>query len=268
MPIIDSFLILRKTPRLVFCKLSGFYSHRRLEGQIAPVLTSLRSLYLWIVSPVAEDFLKNLIAPHLEELYLPRFYILGIEVVTSFLRRSACSLRSLSMIFSILPQYFEGSMKLLQSMPSLTTLTMLSITTFSDTNPEEYHPRNILQLVAKVLSSQSTSLRQGFLPNLKILEYTGTLYLHSGNYDDLYPLPPIDNAVHGPLHLLKLDLFPANRIPENVLSYISSLVERGVKVNVSSDSEDILQSSIDYYRHRKDYLCGDWSDNLDSTLFS
>ena len=39
--------------------------------------------------------------------------------------------------------------------------------------PEDYDPlaRNILQLVAKVVSSQGTSLQQGFLPNLKTLEY-------------------------------------------------------------------------------------------------
>jgi len=159
-------------------------------------------------------------------------------------------------------------MNLLQSMPSLTTLSIISITALEITTPEEYHPRNILQLVAKVLSSQSTSLQQGFLPNLKVLEFTGKLYLHSGNYNDLYPLPPADNAVHSPLRLLKLDLQLTNRIPENLISYISSFAERGVTVNVLSNSKDILQSSIDYYRCRKDSLCRDWSNNLDSTLFS
>ena len=169
------------------------------------------------------------------------------------------------MIFYISPQYFEGLMNLLQSMPSLTTLSMLSVTALS---PGEYHLRNILQLVAKVLSSQSTSFQQGFLPNLKVLEYTGKLYRHQGNYDDLYPLPPAD-AVHGPLHLLKLDLHPANRISENMISYVSSLAERGVTVNVLSRSKDILQSSIDYYYNcREDSLCRDWTDNLDPTLFS
>ena len=276
MSTIDSFLILRKTPRLVFCEISSssFYSRRILEGEIIiPVLTSLKSLCLSYGSST-EDFLNNLIAPHLEDFSLRRYYppspIIEPEVVTSFLRRSVCSLRSLSMIFSIIPQYFEVFMNLLQSMPSLTTLSLLSITIFNKTNPEEYQPRNILQLVAKVLSSQSTSLQQGFLPNLKILEYTGKLHLHSGNYDDLYPLPPANNAARGPLHLLKLDLYPANRIPENMISYVSSLEERGVTVNVLSDSENILQSSIDYYKCRKDslYRPGDWSDNLDSSLLS
>ena len=59
-------------------------------------------------------------------------------------------------------------MDLLQSMPSLNMLSLASInTTTEDPISESCDPRNILQLVAKVLSSQ------GFLPNL---EYTGELY--------------------------------------------------------------------------------------------
>ena len=261
----DSLLIMRKTPRLVFCEVLDFCSEYR-ESSIGPplVLTSLKSLGLTFASPnFAEDFLNNLIAPHLEA-FSSRYYNPPMEVIISFFRRSACSLRSLFMTFTInFSPYFERFMSLLQSMPSLNTLSMATEKIAFD-----YHPRNILQLVAKVLSSQSTSLQQGFLPNLKILEYTGLLHLHPGNYGDLYPLPPADNAVvHGPLHLLKLDLYPATRIPENLISYLSSLVERGVTVNVFSESEDILQSSIDYYRRRKDSLFRDWIDNLDSSLF-
>ena len=259
MSINDSFLILRKTPRLVFCKISGYCPRYRDQSIGAPVLTSLKSLQL-LISSFAEEFLNNIIAPHLEEFSLPYYCNPSMEVVTSFLRRSACSLRSFSITF---PPYFhiEGSMNLLRSMPSLNSLSILSIMT-------DFDPRNILQLVAKVLSSQSTSLQQGFLPNLKILKYTGKLYLRPGNYSDLYSLPPVDNAVHGPLHLHKLDLHPITRIPENMISYLSSLVERGVTVNVSSGSEDILQSSIDYYRCRKDSSSRDWTDNMDSSLFS
>ena len=65
----DSFLILRKTPRLVFCKVSGFGSVNREPIIGAPlVLTSLKSLQIMIFalrsSSLAEDFLDNLIAPH------------------------------------------------------------------------------------------------------------------------------------------------------------------------------------------------------------
>ena len=161
-------------------------------------------------------------------------------------------------------------MSLLQSMPSLNSLSLQSTTKTIIENPtyEDRDPQNIFQLLAKVLSSQSISPQQGFLPNLKILEYTGELYLRPGNYNDLYPLPPANNALNGPLHLFKLDLHPATRIPEYMISYLSSIVERGITVNVMSDSEDILRSSIDYYAHRNDSLREDWTDNLDSSLFS
>ena len=234
MSIIDSFHILRKTPRLVFFEISGCCRHTSNEQPLTtPVLTSLRSLHLLIDSSDAEYFLGNLIAPHLEEFRLPTRYIPRIEVVTSFLRKSACSLRS--MILCNFLSYFDGFMNLLQSMPSLSTLSILTF--------EKCRPQIILQLVAKILYSQSTSLQQGFLPNLKILEFTGELYLCPGDYEDPYSLPPAHNVVHGPFRLLKLDLYQTTRIPEKMISYISNLEERGVKVNVSSGSEDILQSS-------------------------
>jgi F-box-like len=267
MSTIDSFRILRKTTRLVFGKVSSCVRYRR-QNIGALVLTSLRSLQLWTTH--AEQFLNNIIAPHLEEFSLPHYYNPSMEIITSFLRRSACSLRSFSVMFAISSPYFEGFMSLLRSMPSLNSLSLRSITTtYKTTTPEDYDPQNILKLLAKVLSSQSTSPQGGFLPNLQVLEYIGELYLRPGNYDDLYPLPPADNAEHRHLRLFKLDLYPATRIPKYMISYLSSLVERGVTVNVTSDSEeDILRSSIDYYRFRKDSLRRDWTDNLDSSLFS
>ena len=254
----DVFHILLNTPRLVFCRVSDDIDPNQIIGP--PVVSAIKSLQLHLF--FTEEFLDNLIAPHLEELKLTRYYFPETEVhITSFFRRSACSLRSLSIIFTILiSRYFEDFMNLLQSMPSLTTLSL----SMSTPGPEEHHPRNIFHLLAKVLSSQSTPLQRGFLPNLKILEYTGELYLHPGNYDDIYPLPPVDNAVYGPLHLFQLDLHPVTRISGSMISYISSLAERGVTVNVVSRSEDIIQSSIDYYRCRLQ----DWSDNLDLGLLS
>ena len=185
-----------------------------------------------------------------------------MEVITSFLRRSASSLRSFSVVFNIFPQYFEGLMSLLQSMHSLNTLSIISITNThfeNATTLEDYDPRNILQLVAKVLSSRST-----FLPNLKISKFTGKLNPRPGNYDDLLPA---DNAAHGPLRLFKLDI-TQHRIPKNMISYLSGLVERGVTVNLLSKSEEIFQSSIDYFRRRDNFFSQDWTDNLDSSLFS
>ena len=168
MSIIEPILLLCKTPRLVFLHVSGYCFRRRIEEQniAAPVVTSLRSLHLLIDNSATEVFLNNLTAPHLEEFCLPRGYIPKIEVVTSFLRRSTCSLRSLSI--RILPNYHERLMNILQSMPSLTTLSIKSVTSFKFSSRSKYRPQNISQLVVKVLSSQSTSIQQGFLPNLRI----------------------------------------------------------------------------------------------------
>ena len=148
-------------------------------------------------------------------------------------------------------------------MPSLNTLSITN-TDLEDTHLTSPDPRNILQLLSKVLSSQSTSLKQGFLPNLKIFEYTGKLNLRPEYFDDLHSLLPADNAVHGPLQLIKMD-FTQHRIPRKLIPYFSSIVGRGVRVDVKSYTEDIIQisESIDYFRRSRD-----WADNFDSSLFS
>ena len=156
----------------------------------------------------------------------------SMEFITSFLRRSACSLRSFSMIIiSIVPPFSEGFMSLLRSMLSLNTISITSITATIDVEratSDDYDLRNFMQLVVKILTSQSTSL--GFLPKLKVLEYTGKLWLRPGNYSDLYPLPPAaDNAVHhGPFCLLKLNIRPAIRIPENMANGVHYLFSQKI----------------------------------------
>ena len=260
---IDIFLILRKTPRLVTCIVLGCTTRYIQQNTGALLLTSLRSLHLPM--GFAEDILNNIIAPHLEELNLPNYHNPSMEVITSFLRRSACPLRFFYLAFRSLPPRSEWSRFFFRS------INILSVTSFFDYPREDHDLWNILKLVAKVLSSQSTSPQQGLLPNLKILEYTGRLRPPAGNLDTLVnTLPPANNAVRGPLHLFKLDLYPITRIPKKMLSYFSSLEERGVTVKVLSDSEDIrvLQSSIDYYRRRDEFFSQDWADNLDSSLFS
>ena len=214
MSIIDSFLILRETPRLVSCKVLGTGEYR-WQNTGALVLTSLRSLHLQ--TSLAENFLNNIIAPHLEDLSLPDYYYNpSMEVITAFLKRSACSLRSFSMAFFGLPPHFERFTKFFRS---INTLTISIMASEDYTSPEDYDLWNILQLVAKVLSSQSTSLQEELLPNLKILKYTGILRLPAGNLDALAnTLPPADNAVHGPLHLFRLDLYPMTRIPKKMIS--------------------------------------------------
>jgi hypothetical protein len=95
-------------------------------------------------------------------------------------------------------------------------------------------------LLTEQNSSMSTRIftkSRGSAVNCKAISTSRKLELY-------FPLPPADNVVQGPLHLLKLDLHPRTRIPKNIISYFLSLAERGVTVNVLSGSEDILQSSI------------------------
>jgi len=253
MPIIDSFLILRNTPRLVSCKVSGFFREDREPSVGAPILTTLRSLHLLTASG-AKYLLNNLIAPDLEEFIFPTYYY-SVEDIAFFFRRSACSLRSFTMVLSTCPD-FKSLMSLLQSMPSLNTLSLISIMTEIDIHEEyeEYGLRDILKLLVKIMFAQNTSLHQGFLPNLKILDYTGGLgFYYTDNYEDLYSLPPANNDFRGPLHSVKLDLHldPEVYLSKNIISFLLDLVERGVTVKALSGTKDFLLSSIDYWVQRE-----------------
>ena len=268
----DCLFILRKTPRLVFCSFSSWYGFG-VSPPVAPTLTSLRCLRVKITDSSAQGFFEYLICPQLEELSLSSTgnFAAPPGLISSHISRPACSLRS----FSITDTFIPGSgglvigdiVTLLTLMPSL---KKLSITLLCKSSPPGYFDSwNILQVLAKVLSSQSTGLPQGFLPNLESLEYTGKLCLRPGNYADLYSFPPINNVIL-PLRVFKLDLdlYPATRIPANAISFFLGLVEQGLTVNVLSKSEDLLQSSIKYYGHREECLRRDWVDDLDLTLMS
>jgi hypothetical protein len=109
----------------------------------------------------------------------------------------------------------------------------LSIT-FGSYDPDDSW--NIFQLVVDIFSSHSTTLEPRLLPNLEALKFTGRLHLvYPGNYTDLciYPLPPADITIHGPLYLLNFNLYPRTRILKTLASYFLSLAEQsGVRVNV------------------------------------
>ena len=113
---------------LVFCKISrvcsGYGAHwQNIEAPV-PVQVLISEISTANDGGFCRRFLNNIIVPHLEEFSLSHYYNLSIEVIASFLRRS--TLRSLSMNFSGTPPHYEDFMRLLQSMPSLNRLSLIS----------------------------------------------------------------------------------------------------------------------------------------------
>ena len=269
----DYLVILRETSQLVFFSFTGRNSvpWDRLPETL--ILRSLRSLRIQIMNCFAQRLLLCLSLPRLEELSLGVSRNFDpVKPIISLIKKSACSLCSFAVIESSGPTGYklfmiEDSMDLLQLMPSLKKLS-ITVTPSLLYNPRDYLGRwNILLLLVNALSSQKAkTIHLQFLPNLEILEYTGKLCLRSGNYAELYPLPPVDNDVRGSLRLIKLDLYPAIRIPIDAISFFLSLVERGLTVNIYSRSQDILQSSIHHYRGREGRFRQDWVDDLDLSL--
>ena len=257
----EYFFILRKTPRLVFSSFSGGDYLTRLErpAEVQPIVSPLRSLRVGIMNDVANNILDNLLCPLLEELsFGPSHLAASLGPAISLIERSASSLCSFAITYISVPIYsmHEDLMYFLQSMPSLKKLSM----TFSS----KCGFINILGLVVKILSSQRATGTENCLPNLEILEYSGTLYLCARNYSDLQSLPPANNAVQGPLKSIKFDLYPATRIPPTAIPFfLALLMERGLTVYVCSQSQDILQPSINHYEKREKQ---DWMDGLDLSL--
>jgi len=85
---------------------------------------------------------------------------------------------------------------------------------------------------------------------------------------DLDSLLSADNAVQGPLRLGRPDFrSPKSRISGKATRFLLGLVERGVRVDVCSQSrDDNLQSSINYNRNKEKSLRQDWTDDLDLSL--
>jgi hypothetical protein len=123
---------------------------------------------------------------------------------------------------------------------------------------------DILKILGMIHFSQSNPFQPKFLSHLETFDYTVLLDIISSEAID--SLPPSDNAIQGPLQSVEIYTSPAIYISKNAVSFFLRLIGQGVTVNVCSQSEDILQSSIDYHRDRAEWLRCVWLDELDLSL--
>ena len=231
----DCLKILQNTPFLIHAEYLS--TEEPLSDTDQPIIVPLKSLK--VVGSNVTFFFPHITCPLLDELICdPQQTHFNVDDIIAFLARSG-SLRNFSMLdFALRNPRLMG---LLQEMPSLKILVL----------SQSIRRRtlfNILKVLGMIQCSQSNSFAPQFLPHLEMIEYTGPLPL-TFTVDlpmiiPTHPLPP-DDAEQGSLRLIKINIYPAVYLPPNAIPF---LMERGVTVNVSSNSEDLLQSSIDYYR--------------------
>ena len=113
----DSFLILRTTPDWCFVKFQLTAGNIKVQEHLFfhhwEICSCRPGSQAWVelseIEHITGVFLDNIIAPYLEEFSFPNYYTRSMrpmEANTSFLRRSACSLLSLSICFSNYRPFF------------------------------------------------------------------------------------------------------------------------------------------------------------------
>ena len=157
----DCFVLLRQNPLLVHCTFHRVVDkfEDRLKSPIVSSLTYL-SLHLRRERDTSRIF-ENIKLPCLETLVLSN---VTIGPVIAFLKRSACSLHTLS-----LPNWQVRTHKLIQLLQFLSpTLKRLAISR----NPSPIREtKNYLSLLTRIYTSQSEVVENDFLPHLEIFEY-------------------------------------------------------------------------------------------------
>jgi len=243
---IDCLEILRNTPLLVHAELIG-----KLSAGVRPLLSHRIIIPVKSLKVVgyAYDFFPYITCPALDELVCD---VRGANTILSCIIRfleGSGRLRSFSMLNFIAFSQFRS---LLRAIPSVNKLVLQIV-------PLKFLSKITSQQILDVLEMTQYS-KSNFLPHLETFDYTGPPFLPIPNIISPDLSPPTDNAVQGPLKSVKIDFYSAIHIPDSAISFFMRLRERGVTVNISSASQDILQPSIDYY---KDSLRWDWFGELD-----
>jgi hypothetical protein len=156
----DCFALLRLNPQLVHCTFHMVEDD--LEGNLdSPILSSLTYLSLHHRRD-SSLVLDNIKLPFLETLVLSNVIV---DPVIAFIERSACSLRTLS----LLNWQIRKADKLIPLLQFLSpTLTRLAISR----NPSPIRgTKNYLSLLTRIYTSQSEVVGNDFLPHLEVFEY-------------------------------------------------------------------------------------------------
>ena len=243
----DCLEILQNTPFLVhaeFIDIEGWADSFTDNPIVIPVKS------LKVVGSYAAFFFSHLTCPALEELICAMPPAKIVKHITPFLERSG-PLRSFSMSDFALSALDLGLTNLLQTTPSLTHLA------FSQKKHTSWSLKSVLSMLDWIHSKQNDPLWSPFLPHLETFEYTdpfgftkmerSTIFLP----DSIFCEP---HAYASSLGSVKLLSSPSRWIPYHFIPLFLGLMEQGLTLKVRScGSEDILQSTIDYYRDEESH---------------
>lgn len=258
--------IIRRSPSLVHCALMDLEPNMP-DGN--PLSTDLKYLSVRVGSADGYAVFMGMTAPCLETFTFEMDDSLSeISVgntLRSFLIRSGCSLHTFSLIRAQFP--LDLMMNLLEAMPTLKNLTVSSSTFLhADTGETEV----MLKVLARIIASQGTPTRQGFLVNLETLTFSG--------YPNFRPkkMPHINPTgswipyytPERPLCSVTLEFYGfVEYLPPEAIPFLLALKEYGIALKVYGAGRilgDLLQPSINF--HKSASQSKDWIENVDLSL--
>ena len=169
----------------------------------------------------------------------------ALDTLRIFLLRSACSLQTFSLVGARFT--LDRMMGLLEAMPTLKKLTV-SLSGYETRTETEV----MLAVLARVITSQGKSTRQGLLYNLETLTFTGYANFRPQKVPHINPIGPL-TPYYTPQRSLcsvTLNFHIPEHLPEQAISFLLTLKGYGITVKVSADDtmEDLLQPAIDFYK--------------------
>ena len=242
LPIIECRGIIRRMP-LVYCELMAVQDGE-FDSDSAPLSTNLKEFAVHISSK-EESFLKNMKAPCLETFTLQTDddYCLDriANTLHSFVIHSRCSLHTFSLVGD--QHLMHPMISLLEAMPTLRNFTVSTFRRGSEI---------VLEIFARIITSQGKPTKQDFLPNIETLTFTGDWNFRSDQVSYVSPIGPCipSYIFQRPLRSVTFEFQgPVRYLPEKVLFSLLALREYGITLNTASSAmKDLIQPSLDFYK--------------------